>query len=182
MVEDEKNGLSRPTAGKKERSYRWSKSKRSQRNESKSEFVVQETEDEDDEIKFFTAEALRGVDSLNLQPNTVETQLVQLLDKVAKWTCHSLRSDGRRRSGQCSEVQQVQFIDKLAEIPQCSFCRERVQFLAEVGDPPVVVSGRPKPNKNKFSCDTLQRERDTSPLLTAQTFFLKKVDVLAEQD
>ena len=131
----------------------------------------------ENKIKFLTTAALRGVDSpifdarLDKQ-NTAETQQIGLLHKFMNRTCQSLCSDKCRWSRQCSEVLQLQFIDKLSEIPQCKLCRKQVQFLGEVVDPPVVVSRRPKPNKNKFSRDTLQRERDTSPFLAAQTSFL----------
>ena len=106
----------------------------------------------ENKIKFVTTAALRGVDSpifdarLNKQ-NTAESQQIELLDKFVNRTCQSLCSDKCRWSRQCSKVQQLQFINKLSEIPLCKLCRKQVQFFAKVVDPPVVVSGRPKPNK-----------------------------------
>ena len=44
---------------------------------------------------------------------------------------------------------QIPVVQTLSESPQCRLCREQVQFLAEVVDTPVVVSGRPKPNKTQ---------------------------------
>ena len=58
----------------------------------------------------------RGTRTRNRQ-NTVETPQVQLMNKVVIWTCQSLRSDRRRWSRQCSEVQQLQFFDKVIKIP-----------------------------------------------------------------
>ena len=49
--------------------------------------------------------------------NTVETEQVQLLNKVVVLRCHSLCHDKCWWSRQCSEVQQLKFIDKVIEIP-----------------------------------------------------------------
>ena len=98
--------------------------------------VVQETEDEDDEIKFFTAVALRGVDS-HLR---CTSQQLHLLDKVENGTCQSLCSDRRRWSqtalrgfSSCSSSTCCHRFHSAGR------AEKQVQFLHEVVGTPVVV-------------------------------------------
>ena len=63
--------------------------------------------------------------------NTVETQQVQLLNNFVILTCKSLCNDGRRWSRHCSEVQQLQFIDKVVKM----YVLTQRQIPVEVGYP-----------------------------------------------
>ena len=97
---------------------------------------------------------------------TAETQQIELFNKVVILSSQPLCNDRRRWSRQCSEGQQLQFIDKvtkilflrqrqipvvqtLSEIPQCRLCRENKRSsCTRLLTRQLLLSKRRKPNRN----------------------------------
>ena len=164
---------------------------RSQRNESKSELVVQETEDEDDEIKFLTAEALRGVDSLIFDERP--DRILRRRKSYSSWTrwrighasrCAATGADGpdsALRFSSCSSSTSFQRFYSAGNAE--NRCSSWPKWLAR----PLLCPGRPNPNKTSSLAAHFKLGRAISPFLAAQTSFLhvasnspnREVDVLA---
>ena len=108
------------------------------------EFMVQEMLIRvENTTKFFAAEAPRGVDSpifearVSRLANGLERRGhvtgIQLLNKVAISTCHSLCNDRHRWLRQCSEVQQLRSSTRSSRF--LSRRRDRFQWCRGLGRP-----------------------------------------------
>ena len=167
----------------KEQCQQWAKSAcsaRTNRVESRGRRSSNDAHQAENKIKFFTAEALRGIDSHPRHTSRNAEQAEHRGDSTGialGQGCELVMTVVVQRQarmvqtvlgGSAIAVHRIPLVETHSERLSAGHAENKCSSCTRLLTRPL-LSKRRKPNKNKCSYDTLQRERDTSPFLAAQT-------------